>query len=61
VSKRGETTVITGRSGVRVIERLREKGMTLVMVTHHRELARRLGDRVVELGSTNNAGPISMR
>jgi ABC-type polar amino acid transport system ATPase subunit len=46
---------------VRVIEGLREKGMTLVMVTHNHDLARRLGDRVVELGSTNNAGPTSMR
>jgi ABC-type polar amino acid transport system ATPase subunit len=46
---------------VRVIEGLRAKGMTLVMVTHNHELARRLGDRVVELGSTNNAGPTSMR
>lgn len=34
---------------VRVIEGLRKKGMTLVMVTHHLELARRLGDRVVEV------------
>jgi ABC-type polar amino acid transport system ATPase subunit len=46
---------------VRVIEGLRAKGMTLVMVTHNHDLARRLGDRVVELGSTNNAGPTSMR
>jgi polar amino acid transport system ATP-binding protein len=35
---------------VRVIEGLRDKGMTMVMVTHSQELARRLGDRVVEVG-----------
>jgi ABC-type polar amino acid transport system ATPase subunit len=36
---------------VRVIEGLRNKGMTLVMVTHSAELARRIGDRVVEVGA----------
>ena len=40
---------------VQVIEGLREKGMTLVMVTHQLELARRLGDRVVEMGSATEA------
>jgi len=36
---------------VSVIEGLRAKGMTLVMVTHSQELARRIGDRIVEVGA----------
>ncbi|MEQ1632884.1 MAG: ATP-binding cassette domain-containing protein [Planctomycetota bacterium] len=40
---------------VQVIEGLRAKGMTLVMVTHQLELARRLGDRVMEMGSATEA------
>ena len=36
---------------VRVIEGLRSKGMTLVMVTHSQELARRIGDRDIEVGA----------
>ncbi len=36
---------------VRVIEGLRAKGMTLVMFTHSQELARRIGDRIVEVGA----------
>jgi len=36
---------------VRVIEELRANGMTLVMVTHSQELARRIGDRVIEVGA----------
>ncbi len=43
---------------VRVIEGLRAKGLTLVIVTHHQELARRLGDRVVEVGAVGDSGSL---
>jgi ABC-type polar amino acid transport system ATPase subunit len=36
---------------VAVIEDLRARGYTLVLVTHHQELARRLGDEIVELAA----------
>jgi ABC-type polar amino acid transport system ATPase subunit len=41
---------------VRVIEGLKVRGMTLVMVTHNQELARRLGDKIVEVGSGQRGG-----